>query len=467
MNRLTSIRHAVQVVLLLSIGSFNAHAEKVSQQANVLFILADDVGSQTLSRDGNPFFETPHIDALASSGMYFKKGYSNYPTCKPSRAAILSGQYGPRNHIYRVSEKHIGNEEKIKYHVPFDTRNLAVSTISIADKFKEAGYQTAMFGKWHLGANDTSPENHGFDVVIESNNTHFNAKTVPSIELKDDDYIGDVFTKHAINFIDDSVKNNKPFFLFLPYYLIHKPWEAKPDDLAYFEKKGGDSYNQTDKTVAAMAKSLDDNVGRLIQALKARGIDENTLIVFTSDNGGYKMNNNLLNGELRESKGQLYEGGIRVPYIFNWPGKIPALENTKQAVMGIDIFPTLMGLTGIDVAKEHVLDGISISPVLTGQKEKMAARDMFWFYPKWARFNKKQKKWKDEWRNMIISQGYKLIEYIDSNEYELYNLVDDENETTDLIKEMPEKAEQLKKKLAQWKISVDAPTPIINPNYIY
>ncbi|WP_068546486.1 sulfatase [Thalassotalea crassostreae] len=454
------------LLVLITTASVNLSAF-ASSKPNIVFIFADDLGAHTLSKDGNPLIETPHIDKLAIDGMSFSQGYSNYPTCKPSRAAVLSGQYGPRTSIYRVSNKHRGHEEKIRYQVPDSKTTIANETKTIAEALKEQGYKTAILGKWHLGNNGHSAKDQGFDLSIETKGSHFGAQTIPDLGIAKDTYVPDVLTDKAIDFMGAAKAEKQPFFLYLPYYLIHRPLEAKPEDIEYFEKKVGDKYDKDAKIVAAMTKALDNNVGRVVAALEKLNLSDNTLVVFSSDNGGYKLANNILNGDLRGSKGMVYEGGIRVPYIFKWPNKIAKNTVHDEPIMGVDLYPTFLAAANADKDKDQILDGENLLPLLTAQKANLATRDLYWFYPKWARFNKKRKVWLDNWRNVIRSNNYKLIEYVDTDSYELFDLANDPYEENNLAKSNPEKVELLKAKLSKWKESLDAPIPTENPEFIY
>ena len=432
---------------------------------NILFILADDLGSQSLNCYGNEFMETPNIDQLAKDGMRFTQGYANCATCKPSRAAIFSGQYAPRTKIYRVVDRHKGLEQHVKFQIPKDNRQLSLETVTMAEALKPAGYKTALFGKWHLGEQGNHPLKQGYDVAIKSHKTHFNFKTDPHVDHDPDEYVADFMTDRGIEFMEACHKKNTPFFLTMTYFQIHGPYQAKADDLAHFQKKFGDKYEKKIPIIAAMLKNLDDNVGRLVKTVNDLGIAENTLIVFTSDNGGYKVADNILNGELREYKGQIYEGGIRVPYIFKWPGKIKASSIHNERIIGIDLFPTFLDYAGLSTKQDYPLDGVSLKPLLNADQSKLEKRSLYWFYPKWGGFNKKSKTWGDSWRNVIIDGDHKLIEHVDHNSLELYDLKNDLREQNDLAQTQPEKAQELLKKLDLWKKAIKAIEPTLNPNY--
>lgn len=434
-------------------------------QPNIVFILADDLGAHTLSSDGNPIMETPNLDALAASGMSFSKGYANAATCKPSRAAIMSGQYAPRTEIYRVVDRHKGKDDFIKYIVPPNATHLALESITLAESLKAAGYTTGHFGKWHLEKYKSYlPDTQGFDVSYESHKVHFGSKINMDKTLSKDVYIGDFMTDKAIEFIDLATQKQQPFFAYIPYYLIHKPWEAKADDLAYFEKKLGTKYDAATKSVAAMTKALDDNVGRVFAHLEKLGISENTLVVFTSDNGGYKMSNNILNGKLREYKGEVYEGGLRVPYIFKFSGTIASGSTSDEMIIGTDLYPTLLSFAKANKPKQP-LDGVDFMPLLTGKTTALKPRSLFWFFPKWERYKEKTGKWHNSWRNVINNGRFKLIEYPDLNKIEVFDLENDPYEKNDISANAFELASKLQQELKNWKNDISAHKEISNPNF--
>ncbi|WOH39460.1 sulfatase [Thalassotalea fonticola] len=437
----------------------------LASQPNIVFILADDLGAHTLSSDGNPIMETPNLDKLAKAGMSFSKGYANAATCKPSRAAIISGQYAPRTEIYRVVDRHKGKDEYIKFKVPPNATHLALDNITLAESLKSAGYTTGHFGKWHLEKYKSYlPDTQGFDVSYESHKVHFGAKINMDKTLPKDVYIGDFMTNKALEFIADADHKQQPFFAYIPYYLIHKPWHAKADDLAYFDKKLGTKYDATTMSVAAMTKALDDNVGKVISHLEKLGISDNTLVVFTSDNGGYKMPSNVLNGQLRGYKGEVYEGGLRVPYIFKYPKVIANKQRSNEMIMGIDIYPTLLSFAKAKVPQQP-LDGVDLMPLLTGNKKAIAQRSLFWFFPKWERYQEKTGKWFNSWRNVINNGRYKLIEYPDLDKVELYDLENDPFENDDISASSIKLTTQLQQELKEWKNDISAHQEIINPNF--
>lgn len=442
------------------------NSNRCKNRPNIILILADDLGYNGLRCYGNPYVNTPNIDKLCQEGMKFTKGYAAAPTCAPSRAAIMSGQYSPRTEVYRVKEHHKGLEEFMPVLIPPDALHLKPEKVTIAEALKPGGYSTAMFGKWHLGYKaENHPVHQGFDVAIESHGAHFNFKTDPKVEYPEGAYVGDFFTDKAIEFVGDCAKKDKPFFLYMPYFLIHGPFEAKQKYLDECKKQLPGDFPEKYHYWAAMTKSLDENVGRLMASLKEQGIDENTFVIFTSDNGGapdsYHLN--LFNNPLRMFKGETYEGGIRVPYIFRWSGKIEPGTVCDEPIHGIDLYPTCLKAAGVQKPVNYPLDGLDIFPCLESQGMASLNRDaLYWYYPKSAGYNKKTGKWKDTWRNVIITGNYKLIEYITDRRLELFDIKNDISEKNNLAKKIPEKTKELKNKLDNWKKSLKAPEPIWN-----
>ncbi len=335
---------------------------------NVVFILADDLGYGGLHCYGNAWMETPNIDRLCGQGMKFTNGYSSHPTCQPSRIAILSGQYAPRTGGYRVVDHHRGQEHLIKFIVPQLT-GLALEKITFAEQFKSNGYTTAMYGKWHAGnyKPELHPRHQGFDEAHVCRGHYDDSRTDPPLKLPEGVDSSEYFTGEAIKFMESAVKREQPFFLYMPYYLVHAPFETRQDYIDHFtEKLAGmkllDRNADRVPIYAAMTRHLDDCVGRLLESLKQMGIEENTIVVFTSDNGSYSAD---LVGGYRGQKGDVYEGGLRVPYIFKWPGIIKAGSVCKERITHVDLYPTFLELAGVKPPGDHILDGISLAGLLT------------------------------------------------------------------------------------------------------
>ncbi|TLX72771.1 sulfatase [Labilibacter sediminis] len=455
--------------LLCCINSCAVDKKKGDAKPNILLILADDLGYNGLGCYGSDLVETPNIDQLCAHGMKFTDGYSAAPTCAPSRAAIMSGQYAPRTDKYRVMEHHKGKEEFMNFLMPADALELRLEKITIAEALKDDGYSTAMFGKWHLGYDKKNhPLHQGFDEAIKNTGMkHFNSGTDPHMDMPEGTYISDFFTDKGLDFIDRKADDENPFFLYMPYYLIHAPFEAKEEYIEHFKNKLPKDTPERYILWCAMTKSLDENVGQLLSKLEEKGITDNTLVIFSSDNGGVpnKVETNDFNKPLRLYKGQTYEGGMRVPYIFKWPGIIKANSVCHEPIHGIDLYPTCLDAANVIPQKDYILDGLSLMPCLTSEGQDKLDRDaLYWYYPKCAGYNPKTDKWRDTWRNVIRMRDYKLIENIEFGTVELYNLKEDIGETNDLSTNMPDKVKELQSYLKRWKKSIGAAEPIPNVN---
>jgi len=457
------MKHTILALVstLLALGS------ALADRPNVIFILADDLGIGGLHCYGTDYIKSPSIDSLATQSMKFTNGIAAYPTCKPSRAAILSGQYGPRTGIYRVRDSY-GDENKARLIIP-KNHELSPKITNIAKVFKAAGYTTGMFGKWHVSNESiTHPRPHfGYDVAYTTHGAHFNAHSNPEVDLPKGMTIEEKYTYMAMDFIEKAHKANKPFYLYMPYFLVHAPFEADADKITAAKQrlKGVSLIKRGSKhlpTVVAMTEMLDSYIGKLLKKVDDLGIADNTIIVFTSDNGSYDPN---LVGGFRGKKGDTYDGGMRVPYLFKWNGHIKPNSLSEERIVGVDIYPTLLGLAGLTPPKNHTLDGIDISPLLLGKTAKLPARDIFCCYPKYVRYNERKKRWAYSWRNVIYSGDDKLIQYPEYNETELFDLNTDPKETRNLAKKSPEKNKQLNTKLNAWLKAINAPKPTPNPNY--
>src|ERR1041385_8681359 len=317
-------------------------AAAATKRPNIVFILADDLGYTDLACYGSKYYETPNIDRLAADGIRFTSGQTCGPNCQPTRAALMSGQYMPRTGVYTV-----GGVDRFDWQTrplrPVDNvTKLPLDKITIAQRLKDAGYATAMFGKWHLGLEpEYHPAKRGFDEAIESSGVHFD------------------FVTHRAR--------PHPFFLYPPLFGVHSPHQAKADLIARFKPKtpvGG----HHDPTYAAMIYSVDESVGRIVALLDELNLAENTLLIFSSDNGGVggyaregirKDNDITDNAPLRGGKGMLYEGGVRFPYIFRWPGKIPKATVSDQPINSGDLYPTLLEVAGVGRPANYPLDGLS------------------------------------------------------------------------------------------------------------
>ena len=457
-----NLRFALMGILAVSLS---AHA---ASQPNIVFILADDLGYTDLSGYGSKYYETPNIDRLAEQGMKFTDGYSCGPNCQPTRAALMTGQYMPRTGVYTV-----GSIERFDWRSrplrPVDNvTQLPVEKVTVAQALKQAGYATGMFGKWHLGLDvKHHPGARGFDEAIESSGLHFDFKTSPVVDVPQGQYLADFLTEKALDFIRRHQEER--FFLYLPHFGVHSPHQAKPELIERFrEKKPAGGHH--DPTYAAMIASVDESVGRVLAMLDELKLSENTLVVFSSDNGGVggyqregiKQERGITdNAPLRGGKGMLYEGGVRVPFIFRWPSRIKAGMICAEPIISVDLYPTLLEAAGGKPSVDYPLDGISLVPLLTSGGERRLKRDaVFWHFPGYLGAGVGA--WRTTPAGAIRSGDWKLLEFFESGKLELYNLRSDLSQTNDLASSQPAQVRGLHARLVAWRKDLNAPMPTKN-----
>ncbi len=453
------------LLLLLSLTTSSESAEK---RPNLVFIFADDLGWTDVGCFGSKYYETPNIDRLCQSGMKMTDAYTCGPNCAPTRACLMSGQYSPRHGIYTVSTGARG-KAKFRKLIPVDNlRKLNLKIRTMADALTDAGYVTGMFGKWHLGVDaEHHPSARGFQTAIQSNGRHFNFRTNPKHEVKKGEYLADFLTDRAEEFIE--ANKSKPFFLYLPHFAVHTPIHAKDSLTAKFEKKKSVRGHKNPR-YAAMIASVDESVGRIVKKLDDLNLRKNTLVIFTSDNGGVggyaragvKGTRDITNNApLRGGKGMLYEGGFRVPTIFNWPGVIKEGSACDTPVISVDFYPTFMELAGGMKKKGQILDGTSLVPLVKSSGKAKLERDaIYWHFPGYLQGNVQMGSWRTTPAGAIRSGDYKLIEFFETGKVELYNLKKDIGEKVDLSEKMKEKTTELHDKLKAWRKRVNAPMPM-------
>ena len=438
-----------------------------AKKPNVIFILADDLGYADVACYGSKYYETPNIDRMAATGVRFTDGYTCGPNCQPTRAAINSGQYGPRTGVYTVGNINRFNWQSRPLRPVDNVVQLPLDKITLAQSMKKAGYATGMFGKWHLGEDKQHhPSARGFDEAITSAGKHFNFKTNPPTEHDEDAYLADFLTDRAVDFIDRH--QDEPFFLYHPNYGAHGPHEANEEWSAKFKDKpavGG----HHDPTYAAMIASVDESVGRVLAKLDELGIAENTLVIFSSDNGGVggydrvgldKKIGITDNAPLKGGKGTLYEGGVRVPYVFRWKGTIEPGQTESTPINSVDLYPTLVELAHGTLPDTYPLDGVSYASLLREQKPLDRGKPLFWHFPGYLGASG------DIWRTTPVSVvragDWKLLKYLEDGHLELYNLRDDLSETNNLASKESAKAQELHEQLKVWQKEINAQLPTAN-----
>lgn len=423
---------------------------KVLSKPNVLFILIDDMGWMDLGCQGNKNLRTPNIDNLAKGGMRFTDAYAPAPVCSPTRAAIITGQSPARLQI----TNHLPHQDRF---TPKDSKllpakmlnHLSLESETLAERLKkDAHYATAFIGKWHLYTGRDkkyNPLNQGFDINIGGCSyggppTFFDPYRIDFLpDRKEGEYLPNRLADEAIAFISEQNSKDKPFFVALWNYTVHWPMEA-PDKLV--EKyKNLPVKGYRDYRYAAMIEAMDIAIGKVLKSLDDLNITEETLVIFTSDNGPFGGVGDA--SPLRADKGHLYEGGIRVPLIVRWPGKVEAGAVEETPVILTDLHPTILSATGLDLNSTIPNDGHNLLPLLKG-KEKLKNRAVYWHYPNFA-FHR------DNRLGSAIREGdHKLIHFYDTDSVELYNLKNDISEKNDLSGKMPQLASRLKNKLKVW-----------------
>lgn len=444
-------------------------AEPNPRPPNIVFILADDLGWTDAGFAGSRFYETPNLDALAASGLRFTSFYGGQ-TCAPGRACFLTGQYSPRTGVYTADSLERG-EASARRMIPPTSRNaLPTGTLTVATVLKQAGYATGFLGKWHLGQEpDNQPGRYGFDEAITTTEKHLGFQSTPPQEIPAGTYQADFLTDRAIEFIGRHPE--QPFFLQVSHFAVHAPYDAKPAFLARFEKKAP-AGGHRDAAYAAAIASLDESVGRLLAALDTLKLADRTLVVFASDNGGVggypdldntgRRTGVTDNAPLRGGKGMFYEGGIRVPFLARWPGVIPAKSRTAQPALHVDLFPTFLEVAGVRPPPKHVVDGVSLVPLFRDPTGHLGRDAIYWHYPGYLEVPGKTA-WRTTPVGVIRAGNFKLLEFFEDNHLELYNLIEDLGEKNNLVRSLPEKAEELHRKLAAWREQLQAPMPAPKP----
>lgn len=431
-------------------------------QPNIVVIMADDLGWRDLHCYGNEHIDTPFLDQLAAEGMRFTDAYAAAPVCSPTRAAMMTGLAPAR---LRLTNHAPGNPDGFSLpgsdlQEPETVRHLALSSTTIAERLSAAGYATGHVGKWHLSyvnprgseqrdQRELYPEKQGFDVNIGGNSSggppsYFSPYRNPA--LKDGEvgeYLPQRLADEAMNFVRSN--RGRPFFLNWWPYSVHYPMQAPAELIAKYRQR----QEVKDPVYAAMIEGMDAAIGRFLKQLDEAGLRDNTLILFKSDNGGYSGENRPLRG----FKGTLYEGGLRVPWIVRWPGRVPAGTICATPVISTDCYPTLLEAAGLQPAPGSTLDGRSLIPLFE-QKPGFDRDAIFFHYPNYA-FHKKNRL-----GSALRAGDFKLITYYDNGEFELYRLSSDIGEEVNLSQQHPEIVRQLKDKLDAWLRQTDARLPV-------
>jgi len=486
-------RAAVLWVFLFAVMSLSAQDQEQHQPPHIVFLLADDLGWTDLSTgrtnggNGSPYYKTPHLDALAAAGTCFPNAYSNGPNCAPTRAALWSGQWAARTGVYTVSSGNRGKAQHRKLDAAANQTTLDPSVITLAEALRAAGYATAHFGKWHLGAADDgrSPTNQGFD--FQAGGDHrggvgrvrnfaddqgaFAFPGLPANGIAGQ-FMADRLTDEALQWM---AKVQKPLFCCISHYSVHTPIEAPAADIEA-TPKAEPGLRHRNRRYAAMLKNLDDNCGRVIAYLAeaddplrpGQKLIENTLIVFTSDNGGLggyrqagiggglEVTNQL---PLRAGKGSLFEGGTRVPFIVRWDGKVKSDQVDVTLLQTLDLYPTFASIADAALGDQHILDGIDLSGRLCMEPKPVAERSLFWHFPGYLEASSKKGTWRTTPAASMRRGDLKIVYWYETHRWSLFDLAADINEANDLASSRPGELRQLAGELRAWLLRTKAPMP--------
>lgn len=455
----------VAIIVVLILGPRVLKAQK-KQQPNIVFLLVDDMGYADVGCYGSSFYETPNIDALAREGMKFMNTYTAGSVCSPTRSSIMTGRYTVRTGVTDwIPGQKVSNTRLIQ---PRTKLFLGSNEVTFAELLKNTGYSTFYAGKWHLG------DKPGLDPLSRGFEEYYSAIDMRRMKSP---VVTDSLTKHTSDFIARKAKQNKPFIAFLSYYDVHTPIYEYPDLINHYKNKlqaltgaaedrvitehsGVTRAVQNDPQYASMVGAVDKSVGSIQQLLKTLGIEKNTIVVFTSDNGGLatsKKAGPTSNTPYRSGKGWLYEGGIRVPLIVKYPHEVKASGVCKEPTMSTDFYPTILQWAGLPPRPELHKDGMSLVPLLK-QSGTLNRTDFYWHYPHYHG---------STWTPgaAIRSGDWKLIVFYETEKYELYNLKEDPSEKQDLAAQKPEIVKQLKDKLEKWQKDCGAQLPVVNKEY--
>ena len=455
----------------------SAAAEKGKTPPNFVFILADDYGWRDTGFNGSTFYETPNLDRLAARGMRFSEGYAACPVCSPTRASIMTGKYPARLHL----TDYIGGTRTGKLLPAPYLDHLPLEETTLAEALKEAGYTTQFIGKWHLGDAGYYPENQGFDGNVAgyqagSPRSYFVPYQNPKLpDGPAGEYLTDRLTDEALKFLDARAKAPAPFLLYLSHYAVHNPKQGKKELADKFAAKAKEHpaigpefitdhdrqvrLVQNDPVYAAMVKSLDESVGRVMDKLDELGLAGNTVFIFMSDNGGLSTSEGTptSNAPLRMGKGWVYEGGIREPMIVHWPGVTRPGSAWNEPVTSTDFYPTMLEMAGLAPRPAQHADGVSLVPILKNGKAP-ERKAIFWHYPHYGNQGGAP-------AGAVRAGDWKLIRWYEDGRQELYNIKQDTSERNNLAAQMPAKVTELAALFDGFLKETGAAMPSPNPNY--
>ena len=439
-----------------------------SAKPNIVLVFIDDMGWGDLGCYGNDFIDTPRIDKLAAEGMRFTDFYASGAVCSPTRCALQSGQNQARIGITAHIPGHWRPFERVI--TPQVTMALPLDTITVAESLKAAGYRTGYVGKWHLGRGDMfGPDKQGYDFAAEINGPHLPGRFRSTNKELPKPAPDQFRTDYEADLCERFIRENKdqPFFLMLSPYQVHIPLASKSELVEKYRQRSTEKKRELPHPVyAAMVEEVDAQVGRVVDAISANGLTDNTMIVVTSDNGGlyrrydyreHADDNVSSLAPLKGEKGSLHEGGIRIPMVVKFPGQIMPGTTCSEPAISHDLYPTFVDVAGGVLPPTQTIDGLSLRPLFANSAAQLARKALYWHYPHYHH---------DRPASAIRERDWKLIEYLDgSGDIEIYHLAQDLGESRNLLAERKGKIADLKKKLFSWRESVLARMPLPNPSY--
>jgi len=460
------MKNLLLTLLLITLANWALAEQKT--RPNIIFIFIDDLGWGDVGCYGNDFIDTPHIDQLAMNGMSFTDFYAAGAVCSPTRCAVQSGQNQARIGITAHIPGHWRPFERVIN--PQTTMALPLDVVTVAESMKDAGYTTGYVGKWHLGRGDKfGPAKQGYDFAAEVNGPHLPGRfkaTNPNIVKPSP---GQFRTDYESDLCESFIRENKdnPFFLMLSPYAVHIPLASKSELVEKYRKRGKEKNRSLPHPVyAGLVEEVDHQVGRIVKEVEAQGLTENTMIVFTSDNGGLikrydynEQSDNIVSdlAPLKGEKGSLHEGGIRVPLIVKYPNMVKPGTACSEPTISYDFYPTFVATAKGTLPENQTIDGLNILPLLQNPKAKLNRKAIHWHYPHYHH---------DRPAGAIRERDWKLIEYLDgTGDIELYHISQDLSESNNLADEKKGKVADLKKKLSGWRNEVLARIPVPNPSY--
>jgi len=474
--------------LLILLAGTSCRNDTVHERPNILFILADDFGNHDMSSMGSDFYKTPNLDRIAERSMIFTQGYASCQVCSPSRASIMTGRnparHGITDYIGAPSGEDWRRMGRYTRLLPADYKHrLDTAYITLPEALKEAGYTTFFAGKWHLGPEGSWPTDHGFDINVGGwdagwpRGGYFDPYSNPNLaDRREGENLSMRLARETAAFLaeHDSLHGDTPFFAYLAFYAVHSPIQTTQEKWKKYRDRA-DSLGiapegfemgkylpirqvQDNPVYGGLVEQMDDAVGLVMDQLEKLGLDENTIVVFTSDNGGVAAGDafSTSNKPLRAGKGYQFEGGIREPYMISVPWMELGGRESTVPVTGTDFYPTLLELAGLRLRPGEHKDGLSLVPLL--RNGQISERSLIWHYPHYGNQG-------GEPSSIIRRKQWKLIHYYEDGREELYNLKEDLEETTDVSAEYPVIVRELHDELFGFLEQMDAKYPVADPEY--